>query len=938
MDIRWLLVGLGFVLISNQSASGFQWESTADRYMISNFGVNEGLPTKTVTDISMGKDGYLYLASVNGLVRLDGIHTEVFDSRTNPELLSERISRIFPLSTNTQLVMDHKGILYTFKKGHFELIINPVSEEPFEVRAIHKHSENAYLAADLKTVNLIYHDSISVLAPSLSSFEIWDTQYVSGTVYILNTNGLYFFDGSQYNALPFPENLKPDLNLHSSLTTIDGHMKVKGSRKSACYNTENRSWCNDHSFILQNKNEEIYQINDHDSGGYLVVTSENIYKQAPDGELEPYKKEGGLRYENIFSTSYGEVLVHRYGVYINDEEIFSSSSPLVDAATDNSENIWVSTKHNGIYKISKNKFTNHYNDFLINSYSIGKDSEGNYWTGSFDNGLTKWNGKQTTYFTEQSKDISSNSIRMIEPLSSGGVLVSSWGQVPFVIKNNDITPLSGFAPLFGSSSNVTEAFYEEVNGTWWLGTLNGLMIKEGAEYKRFYDRTGTTISHITRIIPSSNGYDIYFATADQGVVLLRNNLFHFLSEDLPKSSQHIRDIWVQSSDTLWATSYNSGLQRYTLDNTNPEPKFEVIELSEEEGFKQAGYHRIISDSLGTLWISTNSGLLRISKKGLNKSADLGYIYTNLKWFTERNGLADREFNGGSQSTGFYDEERDRIWFTNIAGLISFNPYSFTHDSLTGTNFSIQNVISNDSAYNTEGLQELVLGKHQRDVRIKYAHISVSDNLTSDIWVKRSDTKKWVKPDQPGEIVINDLSNGRTRIGFSTAPESSEIKHIELIVEPRLLERIEIRLLSGLTFLGLLLFVMNYYRKRNSTASTLSPSAANQDRDFQQTEPTDKLAQFIHDHYHDQNLGVPKMIEELSISRSSLYRTWKEHHQESIGEYINELRLEKATELLKNEKYNITEVAEMTGYSSQSYFTKVFKKKYGVAPSKYTKDN
>ena len=48
-----------------------------------------------------------------------------------------------------------------------------------------------------------------------------------------------------------------------------------------------------------------------------------------------------------------------------------------------------------------------------------------------------------------------------------------------------------------------------------------------------------------------------------------------------------------------------------------------------------------------------------------------------------------------------------------------------------------------------------------------------------------------------------------------------------------------------------------------------------------------------------------------------------------------MRLEYAASLLKERKYNISEVASLSGYSNLSHFSDAFRKKYGVLPKKYT---
>ena len=56
------------------------------------------------------------------------------------------------------------------------------------------------------------------------------------------------------------------------------------------------------------------------------------------------------------------------------------------------------------------------------------------------------------------------------------------------------------------------------------------------------------------------------------------------------------------------------------------------------------------------------------------------------------------------------------------------------------------------------------------------------------------------------------------------------------------------------------------------------------------------------------------------------------------QYIDELRMKKAIELLGHKTFTIEQIAETLGYSNQFYFTKRFKKYYGMPPSKYKQKN
>ena len=73
---------------------------------------------------------------------------------------------------------------------------------------------------------------------------------------------------------------------------------------------------------------------------------------------------------------------------------------------------------------------------------------------------------------------------------------------------------------------------------------------------------------------------------------------------------------------------------------------------------------------------------------------------------------------------------------------------------------------------------------------------------------------------------------------------------------------------------------------------------------------------------------------MNVSSSLLYKKIKALTDLSPTDFIKTARLEYAQQLLKAQKYNITEISEMCGFASAAYFSTVFKKQYGVAPSEY----
>lgn len=85
------------------------------------------------------------------------------------------------------------------------------------------------------------------------------------------------------------------------------------------------------------------------------------------------------------------------------------------------------------------------------------------------------------------------------------------------------------------------------------------------------------------------------------------------------------------------------------------------------------------------------------------------------------------------------------------------------------------------------------------------------------------------------------------------------------------------------------------------------------------------------------ITLTDLAKKYGISIGHLSGLLKEELQLSFSEFIASKRIQKAKELLADERLSIEDIAEQVGYSDYFYFTKVFKKNTGISPSKYRKN-
>ncbi|MCG1035823.1 hybrid sensor histidine kinase/response regulator transcription factor [Polaribacter sargassicola] len=100
----------------------------------------------------------------------------------------------------------------------------------------------------------------------------------------------------------------------------------------------------------------------------------------------------------------------------------------------------------------------------------------------------------------------------------------------------------------------------------------------------------------------------------------------------------------------------------------------------------------------------------------------------------------------------------------------------------------------------------------------------------------------------------------------------------------------------------------------------------------------KLVCIIEKSMGDHLFSVEFLASEVGMSRANLYRKLKVILNETPVNFIKQIRLKRAEQLLKKNSMYISEVAYMTGFNNQKYFSKCFSKEYGISPSEYIKQN
>lgn len=98
-------------------------------------------------------------------------------------------------------------------------------------------------------------------------------------------------------------------------------------------------------------------------------------------------------------------------------------------------------------------------------------------------------------------------------------------------------------------------------------------------------------------------------------------------------------------------------------------------------------------------------------------------------------------------------------------------------------------------------------------------------------------------------------------------------------------------------------------------------------------PVKRAVDVIHSCRYEK-LRASVVAEKIEVERTYLAKIFKAETGKTLTEYIRQVKMELAEELIRTYAYHLTEIAELLGYTNYPYFSKQFKEYFGVAPEKY----
>ena len=601
----------------------------ATQYRMKTWTVEDGLPQNVIRGIAQTEDGYLWVATLNGLARFDGVRFTVFNKGNTPGINSNRFGSMVKDNNGDLWLTLESGSLTRYHKGTFHTYgpEDDIPEDTIRGTALDKYgnlwvlSQNSILKWNSKSSEFVDQ------TPAEVKVGYQPLRWENTGFWAKQASTLYIFAEGKLVEYPLPAWLSRNAIWDVG---IDGGRNI-------WIETYDGKQC----FIHAGKTE-IQTVNPK---APLAIT----YRDA---------------HGNLWTAHVGQHLVLSL-------DVVSSGKPTTIEYTrfleDKEGNVWVGTEGDGVHQL-REQVIHVYSkaEGIIDQdiFPIYQEPSGAIWLGAWSSGLSRFqDGKFTNYTTENG--LPGRLVSALGGDREGNLWVGTHGGLA-VFRNGEFHKPDVPLPL----DSTVLAIFEDKGGTLWLGTTNGLVAYRNGPAKTLTQQDGLASNDVRVIIQSASG-DIW-AGGYGGLTRIHDGQFtHWTERDgLPGNS--IRALYEDHDGVLWIGGYDGGLGRYK------DGKF--VRYTQRNGLFDDGVFQILEDKKENLWMSSNRGIYRIAKQDLNEFADGKRSSINSVAYGKVDGMLNVECNGGMWPAGIKAQD-GTLWFPTQDGaavvdpdLVSTNPH------------------------------------------------------------------------------------------------------------------------------------------------------------------------------------------------------------------------------------------------------------------------
>jgi signal transduction histidine kinase/ligand-binding sensor domain-containing protein len=632
---------------------------------------DNGLPQNIVRSIYQAPDGFLWVATFDGVVRFDGVHFTVYNKGNTPGIESNRFGSMYGDEHGDLWLGTEDGALTHYHNGVFQLFGPAQGVVPHTLLGINGDGAGH--------VWVLFSDTIAEwneakgqfvdITPKDLRIHYEPFRWPNAGFWGVDKNGLHCFLRGQFVTYPLPPwltsesiwNLGKDENGTIWLETMDGkHVRIDPNGTVSRINGPG--------------DVATYSYVDHQGHSWTISFRHRLQRflEVPGS---------GHITEMGFNTLY----------------------------EDREHNLWLGSEGQGLYLMQRQFIQTYSRDQGLTSYNIYpiyQDHAGAIWIGAWGNGpgLFRFDdGKFAPY--NISNNFRTQLLTSICEDREGRLWVATHGGL-FLYQHGRFEQQNSL-PL--PERSIVQAVYQDREGTIWFGTSLGLLADKDGTTRLFTKADGLAVDDV-RVIKQSRSGDLWIGGYG-GLTRLRNEQFTHWTEHDGLPSNNIRAIYEDGDGVIWIGTYDGGLGRFK------DGRFTTYNVG--NGLFNNGVFQILEDGRGNLWMSCNRGIYRVSKQELNDyAAGTRRTITSVS-YGKTDGMLNIECNGGLSPAGI--RARDgKLWFPTQDGIAVIDPTTVFINPQPPP-VAIESFLIDNASVPIDGPVQIKAGK--RNLEIEYTALS-----------------------------------------------------------------------------------------------------------------------------------------------------------------------------------------------------------------------
>ena len=691
----------------------------SDDYVVRTWGMEEGLPSNRIMSLTQTPDGYLWVATLGGLTRFDGVRFTTFHAENTPGLESDRVHALFTARDGSLWVgLDRRGVAR--RVGDRFHVIAPLA--PLMTGWTTSFAQDASGAvwfgyeAPIKVSRWVdgqltaysKQDGLAVGTGGAHDNEVAST--ANGTIWYANTAGCGPFDGKRF------QSIDPAGGSERLARAGDGGMwAIRGDQLMHYHPDGSQETVADLSALSAHAMME-------DSSGTLWVGTSNAgLMRFRDGNWARVPVEGGA-VSSVFEDREGD--------------------------------IWVGTQSAGVSRLHARRFhLRQTKDGLRDddTYSVCADNEGRLWLAGRNNMLVRATDATNRTFTVPSGWPDwPKGIMTVHSDPTGGVWVGT---------GRGLLHLSEGTFRRESLRDRVTALLVDRNENLWAAIIKGALVRHEAGQDVRMPETGG-LTHVLSLAEDPAGR--IWAGTEDGLVFQKSGE-QFVPVPLPgaQPGDGIRFIVPDGPDTVWIGALRGGLYRWRDGR--------VSRLPSGAGLPMDDLRSLIITAEGDFWVGTASGLLRVARDEIEPVMDGRQPSLHCIAYGRDDGLPSTEFSLGFRGATTRTPD-GHLWFATARGALEILPKEKPSHAIAALPVLIEEVRVGGTAMGLNGDVGLVIPPRSGPLEIRYtlAQLSAPERLRFRYRLSGLGSGAWVDADHQRTALFTYLPPGDYRFEVAAA--------------------------------------------------------------------------------------------------------------------------------------------------------------------------